>query len=156
MIVVAALTTDRVIGRANDLPWTIPEEYEHFLSLIEGQTVIIGRVSWEIFGPDLDCKRCFVVSRKYKRIHGARVFESLKEAVTEASRHVEKVFCAGGASVYKQVIGSAEELYLSIIRGRYQGDAFFPEHYKSGFEEVGRRRYTDFDFVMYRRRLMQI
>ena len=31
LILISAMTTERVIGNARGLPWKIPEEYEHFL-----------------------------------------------------------------------------------------------------------------------------
>ena len=34
LIVIAAMTPDRVIGRDDGLPWDLPEEYAHFLECI--------------------------------------------------------------------------------------------------------------------------
>ena len=63
LILISAMTRDRVIGRDRALPWSIPEEYEHFLSHVRGNTVLMGRTSYEIFGPDLQDTRMIVVSR---------------------------------------------------------------------------------------------
>ena len=43
MIVIGAMSTDRVIGNGDGMPWDVPEEYAHFLRLVDGQTIIIGR-----------------------------------------------------------------------------------------------------------------
>ena len=54
LILISAMTRDRVIGKDRALPWNIPEEYAHFLAQVRGNTVLMGRTSYEIFGPDLD------------------------------------------------------------------------------------------------------
>ena len=46
MIIIGAMSTERVIGSGDGMPWDVPEEYARFLRFIEGQTVIIGRRSY--------------------------------------------------------------------------------------------------------------
>ena len=43
MIVISAMSQDRIIGKGDGLPWRVPEEYNQFLDIIRGQTVILGR-----------------------------------------------------------------------------------------------------------------
>lgn len=63
MIIISAMSRDRVIGSGEGMPWNVPEEYQQFLSFVEDQTVIMGRRSYEIFGPDLTSAHTVVVSR---------------------------------------------------------------------------------------------
>ena len=53
MIVISAMSQDRIIGKGDGLPWHVPEEYNQFLDIIRGQTVILGRRSYPIFGKGL-------------------------------------------------------------------------------------------------------
>ena len=62
LILISAMTRQRVIGKDNALPWSIPDEYDHFLRLVRGHPVIMGRTSYQIFGPDLPGSRLIVVS----------------------------------------------------------------------------------------------
>ena len=82
MIIISAMTRDRVIGRRGGLPWSIPDEYEQFLAHVRGQAVIFGRKSYEIFGGDLPDAELFVVSRSAD-LAGARVFQTCVRYRTE-------------------------------------------------------------------------
>ena len=43
MIIISAMSSDRVIGSGNGMPWNVQEEYEQFLRYVDGQAVIMGR-----------------------------------------------------------------------------------------------------------------
>ena len=53
LIVISAMSRERVIGQGEGMPWDVPAEFDQFLGFIRDQTVIMGRRSWEIFGADL-------------------------------------------------------------------------------------------------------
>ena len=150
MIIIGALSTDHVIGSGDGMPWDVPEEYAQFLRLIEGQTIIIGRRSYEIFGDGLTSAHTVVVSRS-ANLPRASVVPSVEEAVRVAASFGTTVFSAGGASIYEQTIGLADTMYLSYIKGRFTGDAYFPQF--SGQEWAVERRedHPRFEFVVYRR-----
>jgi len=84
VIIISAMSSDRVIGSGNGMPWNVPEEYEQFLRYVDGQAVIMGRRSFEIFGPDLRHTANIVVSRSAVRIEGARVCSTIQEAIASA------------------------------------------------------------------------
>jgi dihydrofolate reductase len=151
MILVAAMTRDHVIGKDGRLPWNIPEEYSHFLSLIRGASVIMGRRSYEVFGDDCTCKHMIVVSRSMLDTPGVHVCRSIDEAMTLAARLGEPVFCAGGAAIYEQTIGRATAMYLSYIHGTYAGDSFFPEFDERDWSVLRREHHREFEFVVYGR-----
>ena len=74
-IIIAALGENRVIGKGDGLPWSIPGEYRHFLDTVRGATMIMGRRSYSIFGPDLSTAHNLVLSRDASwKLEGARDF----------------------------------------------------------------------------------
>src|SRR5215210_4582531 len=157
MIIISAMTQDRVIGNGDGMPWDVPEEYEHFLRLIDGQTVVIGRRSWEIFGDGLTSAHNVVVSRRGASIdqgptRGAVVVPSVAEALKVAESFGRTVFSAGGASVYEQTVPLADAMYLSYIKGSYTGDAYFPAFDEREWAVERREDHPRFEFVVYRRR----
>jgi dihydrofolate reductase len=152
MIIIAAMTGDRVIGKRGRLPWNIPEEYAHFLSLIRGATVIMGRRSYEAFGSDCTCKHMIVVSRSSPAIEGVTVCGSVEDAIVLAAGLGQKVFIAGGSTVYEQTIHRATEMDLSFIRKPYDGDSYFPEFDLHEWDVLRREPYEEFEFVVYARR----
>lgn len=152
LIVIAAMTADRVIGRRNALPWDLPDEYAHFLACIRGQTVIMGRRSWEIFGGDLTSDCHVVVSRTADAIPGATVARSVDGALAIAAAFGRTVFSAGGAAVYAATLPLADALWLSIIHNRYAGDTYFPAVDAESWREVRREPHDGWDFVVSHRR----
>ena len=150
MIIIGAMSTGRVIGSGDGMPWEVPEEYAHFLRLIDGQTIIIGRRSYEIFGAGLTSAHTIVVSRS-ANLPGASVVPSVEEAVRVAESFGTTVFSAGGASIYAQTMPLADMMYLSYIKGRFTGDAYFPEFNDREWAVERREHHPRFEFVVYRR-----
>lgn len=85
IVIVAAVAKNGVIGRANRLPWHLPEDLAHFKALTMGHTVIMGRKTWESLPPrfrPLPHRRNIVVSRTPAyQAQGALVCASLDEAL---------------------------------------------------------------------------
>ena len=126
-VLIAAMSEDRVIGNRGRLPWNVPEEYAQFVAQVRGRAVVIGRVSWEIFGPDLDRSRTVVVRRDPAPLPGVEVRGTVEAALARAAELADgPVFCAGGATIYRLALPLADRLHLSIVHGRYDGDARFP------------------------------
>ena len=151
MILIAALGTGRVIGKGDGMPWDVSEEYEHFLSLIDGQTVMMGRRSWQIFGGDLTSARNIVISRSATRFAGAEVAHSLGAGIELGRSYGKTLFCAGGAGVYAQALPQADAMYLSYIKGEFSGDAYFPEFDTAEWIIETREDHPRFEYVVYRR-----
>jgi dihydrofolate reductase len=152
VIIIGAMSSDRVIGRGDGMPWDVPEEYAQFLRFVRGQTVIIGRRSYEIFGGGLTSAHTVVVSRSSGELPGAVLAPSVEEAVRVAESFGKTVFSAGGASIYEQTLPLADTMYLSYIKGRFTGDAYFPAFSEREWVVERREDHPRFEFVVYRRR----
>ncbi len=151
-IIIAATAQNGVIGIERRLPWRVPEEYRMFLDFITGQTVIWGRETFAVFGNRPPSRRNIVLSHNNSPVEGACVVPSVEEAFRYADRFPETVFIAGGASVYRQTLSAADKLYLSIIRGAFRGDAFFPMIDLAQWTVEEFRSYPRFDFIIYGRK----
>ena len=152
VVLICAMTRDRVIGQRNALPWKIPEEYAQFLAHVRGQAVIFGRRSYEIFGQDLPQSELFVVSRSARDLPSARVFPDVESAAAAARETGKTVFSAGGASIYRVTLPMADALYLSIVKGDYEGDTWFPEFDESVWQITRREHHAAFEFRAYERK----
>lgn len=155
MIMIAALTKDRVIGQGNGLPWRISEELRHFKRVTLGHTLIMGRKTFEAIGRPLPGRKTVVVSRSLPPAEGVDVCRSLDAAVEKACAYGKKVFIAGGASIYRQALPTAETLYLSYIKKDYRGDFRFPEFDEGEWEIAEEEDHAEFTFVIYRRKERQ-
>jgi dihydrofolate reductase len=152
MIIISAMSRDRVIGSGEGMPWSVPEEYRQFLGFVKGQSVIMGRRSYEIFGPDLDDSLNFVISRSNIQIDGATVCGSVGEALQQAEVSGRIVYSAGGGSIYTQTIPLADSMYISYIKGEFSGDTYFPEIDEKEWGVAESKDHHDFEFVVYQRR----
>ncbi|MDA8018186.1 MAG: dihydrofolate reductase [Thermoanaerobaculia bacterium] len=154
LIVIAAVGCgNRVIGRDGGLPWNIPDEYQQFLEHIRGHTVIMGRISWEIFGEDLTSARHIVLTRNPRKVRNAITVPSFEQALERAEAiGSRRTFVAGGASVYEEALSEADALYLSYVKGEYSGDTFFPDFDPADWSVEWTREHPAFEFVAYGRR----
>jgi dihydrofolate reductase len=153
--IIAAMTAGRVIGAGDGMPWSVPADYQHFLASVDGNAIIMGRRSWSIFGPDLRTRDVdvVVVSRSADAIDGATVARDPASALATArSFGRPEIYCAGGGSIYRAMIGMADELVLSIIPGDYDGDTYFPEIDESIWRLASTEPRDGFDLHHYLRR----
>ncbi len=151
MIIISAMSRDRLIGKGDGLPWHVPEEYNQFLRFIEGQTVILGRKSYPIYGKTLTSAHNVVVSRSVTELPNAVVVPGIEEAVALAQSYGKMVFSAGGSTIYEQTVPLADAMYLSHMKGDFEGDAYFPEFDGSLWAVEKREEHPEFEFVVYRR-----
>jgi len=151
VILIAALTRDRVIGKDNRMPWRIPEEFRHFRRLTTGHTLVMGRKTFESVGR-LPERNIVVVSRSLpEKTEGVAVCRTLEEAIEKARSCGKDIFVAGGAEVYRQALPLADRLCLSYIKKDYDGDAYFPKFDEGEWAVVREEDHSEFTFVEYRR-----
>ena len=64
MKAIAAMSLNRVIGRAGNLPWHLPEEFRWFKQTTSGQAVLMGRKTFDSLGRPLPNRTNIVVTRE--------------------------------------------------------------------------------------------
>ena len=157
-ILIAALSENRVIGRDNAIPWHYPADLRHFRRVTRGHAVVAGRKTYETFQTrPLPQRRNFVLTRNpaYAVAEGVVVCASLAEALQRArSIGSAKLFVLGGAQVYEQALPLADEMILTHLPIKVEGDAYFPEWDESEWEAVERRCEDELVFATYRRRVL--
>lgn len=127
--IIAAVDQRMGIGFENKLLFWLPNDLKRFKALTTGNTIIMGRKTFESLPKGaLPNRRNVVLSSNSTVIcPGAEVFPSL-EAALQSCREDEEVYIIGGASVYQQALPLADELCLTEIDSTApEADAFFPE-----------------------------
>ena len=152
IIIIAALTKKRVIGRNNKLPWNIPEEFQHFKKIISSKPVVMGRKTYESIGRLVKGCPNIIISRTISEIHGADVCNTIEKGIEKAKKYGDEIFILGGAEIYKESLSLTDKMYLSTIKEEYEGDAFFPEFDESKWAVEKREDHKDFEFVVYRKK----
>ena len=149
LIIIAAIANNRVIGNEGKIPWHISEDLKRFKRLTTGNVVLMGRRTWESLGKPLSHRRNVVVTSR--PIAGVECYSTIDEALA-ALRNQEKVFVIGGARVYAELLGRADELFLTYVEQDVEGDAYFPafqELLKVKFKATRREQHEGYEFVDY-------
>ena len=122
---IVAVAKNGVIGANGRIPWRIPGEQKRFRELTTGNTVIMGRRTYEEIGRPLPNRDTIVVSRT-TRFEGerCRTAASLSEAL--AMSRTEDVFICGGAALYKEALPLVDTMYITEIQASFDGDVTFP------------------------------
>ncbi|MEJ2327534.1 MAG: dihydrofolate reductase [Chromatiaceae bacterium] len=134
----AAMAENRVIGRANQLPWHLPADLAHFRRITIDKPIIVGRRTWESLPGLLPRRTHIVVSRdRSYRAPGCVVVGSPAEAVAAACEAPE-VVAIGGECLYCAMLPMARRMYLTLVSAIIDGDAYFPAWDPTEWREVSR------------------
>ena len=125
---IAAIGKDGVIGREGKLPWHLPDDLKHFRRLTWGKPIIMGRKTHESLGRALPGRTNIVLTRSpgYRAEGCAVVSSPAKALALAASSGAEEAVVIGGSEVFRQFLPLCEKVYLTIVEGEFEGDAFFP------------------------------
>jgi dihydrofolate reductase len=141
LTLIAAVARDGAIGRANTLPWRLPEDLRHFKAATMGRPLIMGRKTFDSIGRPLPGRRSIVISRREDwHATGCEHARSVDQALAIAQTPpVDEIFVAGGAEVYRQTITHADRLLITEVDTTVEGaDAFFPAIDAARWRETSR------------------
>lgn len=129
---VLAMSKNRVIGSAGQLPWKLPSDMERFTRLTTGHPVIMGSKTYESlpssFRP-LKGRTNIVLSRDPKKKYsGAECFSNLADAIRFAGHQPggEEVMIIGGGQIFELALPLVHKIYLTIVATDLKGDTYFP------------------------------
>lgn len=150
LIAIAAMSLNRVIGRANTIPWHLPEDFNWFKQTTTGHIVVMGRKTFESIGRPLPNRETIILSRSGFHYPGVRTVTDLASIGCAGAER--KVFICGGADVYRQALPLCEEILLTLVKMQVpDGDALFPT-FEDKFELVEEIRDTpEFKILRYRK-----
>lgn len=136
--IIVARSTNNVIGKDGKIPWSIKGEQKQFKELTTGQTVIMGRRSYEEIGHPLPNRDNIIVSTTMT-YEGPNICtaRNLEEAIAMAN--TEEIYIAGGYSLFEEGLKFADKLFITEVDIVVPfGDTFFPEFDESKYNtEVG-------------------
>jgi dihydrofolate reductase len=154
VVMVAAVAANGVIGRGGDIPWSLPEDLRHFRATTRGNTVLMGRRTYESIGHPLPYRTNVVVTRDpHWAADGVFVAHSVAEGVEQAQAFEGDVMVIGGGQVYADALDLADTQVLTEVHQSPEGDTFYPDFDRREWRETRRERGDGFDFVWWERSL---
>ena len=164
---IVAAGTNGAIGGDNKMLWHMPADMKYFKEKTTNNTIIMGRKSYEAIGHALPKRVNIVISKNENyKLSDCYTVTSIEQALNLAQElyvnseqtNEQQIFVIGGAQIYKLALPLVDKLYVTEIKGEFEGDAFFDKVDLNIWEEVSRESHKkdeknkyDYDFVVYER-----
>lgn len=157
--IIVAVADDWGIGKNNDLLWHLPEDLKRFKKLTTGNTIIMGKRTWESLPrrPLPNRKNVVITDIPGESFEGAVTVYSIDDAVSSCRDDAE-AFIIGGGSIYRQFMPIADRLYITHVHRKAEADVFFPKIDKKVWKVVEKEEFTPegdgipYTYVIYDRR----
>lgn len=126
--IIVAVSEDWGIGKDNELLWHISEDLKRFKRLTTGNTVVMGKNTWESLPrrPLPGRKNIVLTDNPKEIIDNAVTCFSIEDALSKCSPD-EEIFIIGGGSIYRQFMPLADRLYITHVHKKAPADIYFPE-----------------------------
>jgi dihydrofolate reductase len=126
--IIVAVSEDWGIGKDNELLWHISGDLKRFKRLTTGNTVIMGKKTWESLPhkPLPGRKNIVLTDNPQEKIADAVTAYSIEDALCKCEKTGE-IFIIGGGSIYSQFMLIADKLYITHVHKKAQADIYFPE-----------------------------
>lgn len=135
--IIAAIDEKRGLGKDNDLLFKIRGDMQRVRSLTTGHPLVMGRKTFESLGRLLPNRSHVVVTRDSSSLEPLSfqpeaIASSLEEALEKAKAFEgsDEIFIFGGGQIFTEAVekGLVDRLYLTLVKGEYDADTFFPDY----------------------------
>ncbi len=148
-----AMSEKWLIGKENKIPWHVKEDLLYYKEKTKGQTVLMGENTYDSLKGYYKTKplpygKIFVASLSDRLFDDAI---KVSDVVSFLANNKEDLFVVGGASIYKLSLPYADKLYISIIKGDYDGDTYFPSFALDDYLLVSSNETEKVKYLVYER-----
>tara|TARA_R110002050_G_scaffold269917_2_gene412663 strand:+ start:213585 stop:214076 length:492 start_codon:yes stop_codon:yes gene_type:complete len=141
LAIIVATDEQGLIGKENDLPWKLSADLQYFRRVTMGKPLIMGRNTHESIGRALPGRKNIIVTKnKTYQAEDCTVVHSINDALL-ACENMDEVMVMGGASLYEQLLPTADKLYLTQVHASLAGDTWFPTFEKNEWIEISRENH---------------
>ena len=157
---ICAMDNNRLIGSNNALPWHLPADLAFFKRTTMGKPIIMGRKTYQSIGRPLPGRQNIVITRDSSfSAPGCDVSPGIDAALKLCS-DADEAMLIGGASLYEQTLAMADNLFITLIDGEFDGDTWFPQidfdvwgvEFREDYS-ADERNPNDYSFVKYVREI---
>lgn len=125
--IIVARDNNNGIGFNNELLYHIKEDMKYFKELTTGNTVLMGRKTYESIGKPLPNRENIIITsdtNKYKN-QDISICRDISQGLVFALLLNKDLFIIGGDSIYKQYLPLTDKLYITQIDSVKKADTFF-------------------------------
>ena len=149
-----AMTKDNLIGKGNLMPWHIKEDLVYYKNKTAGKTVVMGEETYFSL-------KGYYKTRPlpYGTIYVASLNPDLKlddaivinDLIGFVTNYKDELWVVGGATIYKLTLPYADRLYISFVKGNYEGDKYFPQIDYSNYKLIWDNETDLVHYTLYKR-----
>jgi dihydrofolate reductase len=160
LCMIAAIGENNGIGKDNELPWHLPDDFKRFKTLTTGHKIIMGRKTFESFPKPLQNRTHIIITRDQDYSMGHEncvVVHSLEDALSLTTEDALS-YIIGGGEIYSLGMKYAHILEITRVHGSFEADTFFPEIdpgewqvVKEEYHPKDSRHSYDFTYLTYTR-----
>ena len=123
--ILVAVSPEGIIGKDNAIPWHYSADLKRFKRLTTGNTIIMGRKTWESLPiKPLPNRRNIVITRS--SIKDIECFQSIDDALQTCEGDV---WFIGGAGIYEEAMNLADSIDMTLVPDNVNGShcIYFPK-----------------------------
>lgn len=148
-----AMDEKRLIGLDNELPWHYKEDLLFYKSKVEGQTVLMGDLTYQSLKSYYKTKPL-----PYNKIYVANLEEKeyqdafrVSDLITFLKTNQEDIFVVGGKTIYELSLNFADQIYLTYILDRHNGNVYLKPFSLDNFKLTWKKVIPKLIFTKYER-----
>ena len=122
--ILVAVSPEGIIGKDNAIPWHYSTDLKRFKRLTTGNTIIMGRKTWESLPKKpLPERRNIVITRS--SIDGVECFRSIDDALQTCEGDI---WFIGGAGIYEEAMEKVDVIDMTLVPDKVKGNncIYFP------------------------------
>lgn len=121
---IAAIDSKKGIANEKGIPWHLPTDLGFYRQTIKEGTILLGYGTYIEYKKTVPSRRNFVVTHHQEPLR--KGFEPVHNLGSVLGQLEGDLWVIGGASIFEQTIGLADELYLTRVDGDFGCTKFFP------------------------------
>ena len=148
-----AMDKNNLIGKDELIPWHIKEDLLYYKEKTKDQTVLMGGQTYFSLkkyykNKPLPYGKCYIatIDKNLKIENPLEDIEIIYDLDSLLKNFEGDLWVCGGATIYKLTLPYADRLYISFIKGDFEGNKYFPKIDFSNYNLIWSK---DTDLVKY-------
>lgn len=131
IIFIAAHDKNFGMGYKDKLPWPLmPHDKANLHKLASGKKLVMGERTYHNYKniqAVFQTNDVIVLSNSVKELPDAKIAHSIEEIIKRSE--TEELWILGGGNVFKQLLPHADIMFITVIKGVFVADTFFPRYH---------------------------
>lgn len=149
IIAIVAIAENFAIGKDGKLPWHYSADLKFFKQTTSGNTIVMGRKTFDSIGKPLPNRLNIVLSRSEIYESPQVITLQNKESVLEIAKFLKgDIFIIGGSTIYQEFADMIDKWFVTEIPQTVEdADAYMPNDFLKDFEITEKVRLDENLFV---------